>query len=172
MQAIAATAEDGVLVAQNLDTLSGAINSSQTSFVINSDIFAAGNVVIIDQERILIGTDVGNGSYTGCTRGYESTTPAAHVTSSIVRLKGGTSVLSHTFNGSTRLSKVQATSMEQEAQFGLMIGGVLKDKKDKSAYNELAVEFPFVAYVPASGTIVKVVAWCPSAINCFASMQS
>lgn len=172
MQVIVATGEDGLLVAANADNLSGGITAGETALVVNSDTFDADDVVIIDQERILLGVDAGSGSYTGNTRAYESTTGASHVTSSNVFLKEGTTVLTHTFDGSTLLSKVRVGALERDAVFSLMVDGVVKYRVACSPDGELEKSFPFRPYIPDSGTVIKVICWTFAAVNVSAVMES
>lgn len=172
MNIIASTGEDGILVAANADNLSGGIDASQTTLVVNSDTFDAGDVVIIDQERILIGTDAGSGTYTGNARGYESTTGAVHVTSSNVRKKGGTTVLTKTFDGSTQLSLIRANALERDAVFGIEVDGTMKYLVSLGPYEGLEKSFGSVPWKPASGTVIKVIVWTFAAVNVFAEMQS
>ena len=172
MQSIAATGEDGTLVSQNADNLSGQISATQTALVVNADTFDAGDVVIIDGERILLGVDAGGGSYTGNTREYESTTGVLHVTSSNVYVKDGTTVLTKTFDGSTLLSRVRVGAMERDAVFALSVDGTIKYRVACNGYSELEKIFPFRPYTPASGTVVKVICWTFAAVNVSAVMES
>lgn len=173
MQVIAATPEDGVYVEQNADNLSGQINASQATITVGTAApFAAADVVSIDQERILLGTDVGDGSYTLCTRGYQSTTKAIHVTSSNVFKEDGETVLTYTFDGSTLLSAIRCGALERDAVFGLMVDGVLKYRRGMSAYGELDKDFEFRPWTPAAGTIVKVLCWTFADVNAHAVMES
>ena len=171
MQSIAATAEDGVLVATNADNLSGGIESEPT-IQVNSDTFDADDVVIIDQERILLGVDAGSGLYTGCTRAHESTDIADHVSGSNVFLKGGKVVLTKTFNGSTMLSRIRVGAMERDAVFALMIDGVIKYRVACSPWSELEKPFPFRPYTPAATTVIKVICWTFAPVNVSAVMES
>jgi hypothetical protein len=75
-----------LLVAGNSqqDTLSGAINSITTSLTLaTSGRWSSGQAVVIDSEIILLGTVVGAAA-TGCTRGYDGTTAAAHASGAFV----------------------------------------------------------------------------------------
>lgn len=172
MNILASTGEDGTFVSQNADNLSGGINASQTSFVVNADTFNADDVVIIDSERLLVGVDAGGGSYTGCTRAYESTTAASHASSSNVRLKDGTTVLTHTFNGSEQLSLIRANALERDAVFGIEIDGTVKYLVSLGPYEGLEKSFGSVPWKPASGTVIKVLCWTFADVNVFAEMQS
>ena len=172
MQAIAATGEDGILVATNADNLSGGISAGESSLVVNASPFSAGNIVIIDQERILLGVNAGGGTYSSNTRGYESTTGAAHVTSSNVFLKDGTTVLTHTFDGSTLLTNIRVGALERDAAFALSIDGTIKYRVNCSPYGELEKPFPFRPYTPAANTVIKVICWTFAAVNVSAVMES
>ena len=143
MQSIAATAEDGVLVAANADNLSSGITASQVALVVNNDTFDDADIVIIDQERILLGGSDAAGTYATCTRAQESTTGIIHVTSSNVLLKGGTAVLTNTFDGSTMLSRVRVGALERDAIFALMVDGVILYRVACSPWSELEKPFPF-----------------------------
>jgi parallel beta-helix repeat protein len=59
-------------------TLLGSISSGTTTIVVSSGVFSDYSVVTIENERILLGTETVSGTYTGCTRGYDSSTAAAH----------------------------------------------------------------------------------------------
>ncbi len=172
MQSIAATAEDGVLVAANADNLSGGIIASQESLVINNDTFDNDDVVIIDQERILLGGSDSAGTYNSNTRAQESTTAILHVTSSNVLLKGGKVVLTKTFDGSTMLSRIRVGAMERDAVFALMIDGVIKYRVACSPWSELEKPFPFRPYTPAATTVIKVICWTFAPVNVSAVMES
>jgi len=65
-------------------TLVGSVNSTDTVINVSSaSTYAAGDVVKIDNEQILI-SSIGPGQFLGCIRGYNSTTPASHAGSSQV----------------------------------------------------------------------------------------
>ena len=172
MNIIASTGEDGTLVTANMSNLSGGVTAGQTTITVNDDVFGEDDVVIIDQERILLGTDNGDGSYSGCTRGYESTTAAAHDSSSNVRLKDGSTVLTKTFDGSTQLSLVRAIAMERDSMFALEVDGTVKYTTALGPYEGLEKVFGSVPWQPNSGTVIKVLCWTLSSVNVFAEMQS
>jgi len=155
---LATTGEDGKLVTQNAENLSGAINSSQVSITFNSDLFDNGDVVVLDQEHILIGGDAGGGVYTACTRGYESTTKASHINGTVGFKKGGTEVLSHTFDGSTFLRLIRVASHEKDCTFAIKVDGVIKYRVTCSSYGVLEKVFPIMK-TPAANTVIKVIAW-------------
>lgn len=66
-------------------TLLGGISSGVTTIVVTSGIFSSNSVVTIENERILLGTETVDGTYTGCTRGYDNSTAASHLTGVSVR---------------------------------------------------------------------------------------
>lgn len=59
-------------------TLLGTITAGATTIVVTSGVFPAYSVVTIENERILLGATAVSGTYTGCTRGYDSSTAASH----------------------------------------------------------------------------------------------
>lgn len=93
-----------------LTTLSGAIDSAVTTITVaNAPLTMTGTFRIkIDDELILVGTATGN-VFTGCTRGIEGTTAAAHIDSSPV-IHMVTAAVLNSF-----VSQPPATQAEMEA---------------------------------------------------------
>jgi len=170
MQIIASTDGRGLYVEKNADNLSGSINDSQTTIVVTQDTFDDGDTVTIDQEDIIIGSGPGP-TYTGCTRGANGTTATSHNSSANVLLADGTTLLSHTFNGSTYLSAIRVGCREAVGVFGIKIDGTLKYQWTATLEN-LEKIFPMVKWLPPNGTVIEIVVWTWSGGNYFAEMQS
>lgn len=61
-------------------TLNGAIDSSTTTVVLTNAVCAAGEVIQVDEETILLGTTSDNLTFSSCTRSHGTTAGAAHLT--------------------------------------------------------------------------------------------
>jgi hypothetical protein len=155
MQFIAQTGPRGLVVQANATRLSADLDSSAQDFYVQYDIFANSAVVTIGEEDIAIGT---HGTHsTGCTRGANSTTPAAHKSGQNVRLAPGTELLSKTFNGSTYLSAIRCGG-DVEGIFAVQVDGTIKYIAHTTPY-QLELVFPMARCQPANNTVIKVLVW-------------
>lgn len=82
-QAIGLDAETLYLFGRTKETLYSTILSNVNDYATTSITFdrtdLEGQVVYVGREAILVGTHASGGTYNGCTRGYYTTTPTAHL---------------------------------------------------------------------------------------------
>lgn len=83
-----ATARDAYYTTTGtLSAASTTVNLTTTLLPPGDATIGAGQVIYVGDEAILLGTAAGGGSYTGCVRGYWSTTPQAHPAGSAVSIR-------------------------------------------------------------------------------------
>lgn len=158
MESLASTGQRGLTVAANATTLTTAINSAiQTVVVGHADVFVAGNTVTIDQEDITLTATADNLTFTGCVRGANSTTPAAHVAGANVRLAAGTELLTHTFDASDELIGV-AYGGEVIAMYGIEYDGTILRLPQTTAF-KLDGFLPMRGVTPANLKVLRVLVW-------------
>ncbi|HUU29389.1 MAG TPA: hypothetical protein VM123_16420 [archaeon] len=154
MQLAAQTGPRGKVVSQNSATLTQALAQGATTMHIAEDIFADNDLVTIGEEDILI---TSHGTPSTVVRGQNNTQDTNHANGQNVRLSAGTTLLSHSFDGSTYLSAVRCGG-EIEALFGLEIDSTIKYIAISTPY-QLEVLFPMARYKPANNTVIKVLVW-------------
>ncbi|KKL94730.1 hypothetical protein LCGC14_1861740 [marine sediment metagenome] len=148
---VAHTGERGIQIAQNATVLDAAMDDSQVTFSLRDNPFSPSDDLIIQNEQVLLGT------YPAITREQNSTTGAEHSNGSNVLLKGGTTLKSHTFDGSESISAIRCSG-SVEAWYGIIEGTTVRYIA-KSDADRLEIFFPIIQITPDNNDILKVVVW-------------
>ena len=146
------------VIGANATLLAEALDDSETSIDIDVDVFTEADVIRVGQEQILIGT--AGTTCSGCTRGHNDTTGAAHGDNQEVVLAAGTSLLSHAFT--TETLRGIWVSGNVDFSIGIFIDDVLYYTKPFN-YPVLEGFWPMPDTVPGSVTI-KLGVWVRSSI--------
>ena len=147
----AATGDPGKNVDKNATYLGAALTSDGTSISLDENVFSANDYLIIDAEVVKLGT------YPTIIRGQKSSTPAAHSAEAMVRLWGGTALLSNTFDATEGLSVIRARG-DIEAWYGIGIGTTVQYVCQADP-ERLEIFFPLTQITPADADIVFIVVW-------------
>lgn len=155
MKIIKSTGSRGILLRRNAATLADSLAQGATSMTLTEVAFSDGDVVTIGEEDILI-TAAGL-ACTGLARGEISTVDSDHAAGQNVILAGGSEILNHSFDGSTRLGAIRCGA-DCEASFAVEIDGAIEYTAFSTPY-ALEVFFPCVPWVPVNGSTLRILAW-------------
>jgi hypothetical protein len=157
MKLIASTGARGIVVAKNMTRLTGLLNtgvSDISTLLDDTSLWDDGDTITIGLEDITLGS--GGSKFTSVTRGANGTTEAVHSAGQIVRHSAGYELLSHTFDGATKLAGIRANA-NVEARFALEVDSVVYP--ESTTPDSLAVYFPGAPEFPLNGTVIKIYAW-------------
>ena len=162
------------VVGANATLLEGGLTQGATSITVADAVFNPGQTVRLGEEKITLGSSADNLTFSGCTRGAESTTDTDHAAGQEVLSAAGAELLSHTFDGSTYFSAVRISANVQFTA-GIEIGGTLR-YMPRSSSSQMELILPTVRYQPAPSTSMRVLAWLrrdeAAAADFSAEMQS